>query len=134
MTRARVHTGLLHSTALVAFSAGTLCVALCLAPRLAAAQANQQPNQMTEGGLAKVSAGSPSAATPTISAAQVAVDDSMQMNASKDSDNWLLYGRTYDNQRFSPLKQINAQTVKTLAPVAIIQTGVANTFEDSPSR
>jgi alcohol dehydrogenase (cytochrome c) len=130
MTRARVHPDLLRSTALVAFSAGTFCFALCLAPHLAAAQANQPPNQMTEGGLAKASGGA--APAQGISDAQVAVDDAMLMNAPTDDDNWLLYGRTYNNQRFSPLTQIDAQTVKTLAPVAIIQTGVADTFEDSP--
>lgn len=32
----------------------------------------------------------------------------------KDAGNWLLYGRTYSAQRFSPLKQINEQTVAKL--------------------
>jgi PQQ-dependent dehydrogenase (methanol/ethanol family) len=44
----------------------------------------------------------------------------------------LLHGRTYDNQRFSPLTQINDANVKTLVPVAIIQTGISNSFEVSP--
>jgi quinohemoprotein ethanol dehydrogenase len=31
-----------------------------------------------------------------------------------DSSNWLMYGRTYDDHRFSPLNQINEQTVGRL--------------------
>ena len=54
------------------------------------------------------------------------------MNADKDMDNWLLHGRTYDNQRFSPLTQINKANVRHLLPVSIIQTGIANTFEATP--
>ncbi len=50
----------------------------------------------------------------------------------KSEDNWLLHGRTYDNQRFSPLTQISDANVKTLVPVAIIQTGIANSFEVTP--
>lgn len=38
---------------------------------------------------------------------------------------WLTYGRTYDNQRFSPLTQITAQNVAQLVPVAVYQMNVA---------
>ncbi|HVY82492.1 MAG TPA: PQQ-dependent dehydrogenase, methanol/ethanol family [Steroidobacteraceae bacterium] len=33
---------------------------------------------------------------------------------SKDAGNWMSYGRTYDEQRFSPLRQIDASTVANL--------------------
>jgi alcohol dehydrogenase (cytochrome c) len=64
--------------------------------------------------------------------ADVTVTDAMMRGAAKDQNNWLLHGRTYDNQRFSPLTQINGANVKKLVPVAIIQTGIANSFEVSP--
>ncbi len=64
--------------------------------------------------------------------ANVNVTDAMLLNAAKDGDNWLLHGRTYDNQRYSPLKQINPANVRRLVPVAIVQTGVANSFEATP--
>ena len=64
--------------------------------------------------------------------ANVDVTDAMLLNAAKDQDNWLLNGRTYDNQRYSPLKQINPGNVGRLVPVAIVQTGVANSFEATP--
>src|SRR5258708_20835653 len=34
--------------------------------------------------------------------------------ADRDPDNWMSYGRTYSEQRFSPLKQINVQNVSQL--------------------
>src|SRR5215510_10100164 len=58
--------------------------------------------------------------------------DQERLNADADQDNWRLHGRTYDNQRFSPLTQINASNVGRLKPVALIQTGVANSMEATP--
>ena len=65
-------------------------------------------------------------------AADVTIDDAKLLNAARDQNNWLLHGRTYDNQRFSPLTQINQQNVQRLAPVSIVQTGIANSFEATP--
>jgi alcohol dehydrogenase (cytochrome c)/quinohemoprotein ethanol dehydrogenase len=42
------------------------------------------------------------------------VDDARLTAAGGDRDNWLTTGRTYDEQRFSPLDQINAGNVSTL--------------------
>ena len=35
------------------------------------------------------------------------IDDARLIAADRDSANWLTYGRTYGEQRFSPLKQIS---------------------------
>src|SRR5437879_6232347 len=43
--------------------------------------------------------------------ANVAVSDAMLLNADSDRNNWLLHGRTYDNQRYSPLTQITPANV-----------------------
>ncbi|HZQ40916.1 MAG TPA: PQQ-binding-like beta-propeller repeat protein [Rhizomicrobium sp.] len=81
----------------------------------------------------------PAAAPPVINqhahpiTANVTVTDAQLLNADKDQDNWLLHGRTYDNQRFSPLTQVNQKNVSQLRPVAIIQTGVARSFEVTPT-
>ena len=64
--------------------------------------------------------------------ADVTLGDAQLRNAGRDDDNWLLYGRTYDNQRFSPLNAINSVNVRQLAPTAIIQTGVLGPLEVSP--
>ena len=36
-------------------------------------------------------------------------------NADSDGANWLTYGRTYSEQRYSPLSRINAENAKNLA-------------------
>jgi len=44
-----------------------------------------------------------------------AVDAARLTAADSDGGNWMSYGRTYDEQRFSPLKQITAENVGGLA-------------------
>ena len=64
--------------------------------------------------------------------ANVTVSDAQLLNADKDADNWLLHGRTYDNADYSPLTGINPGNVSRLAPVALIHTGMVNTYENTP--
>lgn len=61
-------------------------------------------------------------------ARNVDVTDAM-MQGSDRSDDWILHGRTYDNQRYSPFDQINKLNVRQLRPAAIIQTGITKTEE-----
>jgi alcohol dehydrogenase (cytochrome c)/quinohemoprotein ethanol dehydrogenase len=42
------------------------------------------------------------------------VDAKRMITADRDAGNWLSYGRTYSEQRFSPLTQINADNAKQL--------------------
>jgi quinohemoprotein ethanol dehydrogenase len=51
------------------------------------------------------------AATPS---APGQVDSDRLVNADKDPGNWMTYGRTYSEQRFSQLNKINADNVKDL--------------------
>jgi len=60
------------------------------------------------------------------------ITDSMMLNAASNENDWLLHGRTYDNQRYSPLKQITADNVKSLNLVALLQTGMTASFETTP--
>ena len=53
-------------------------------------------------------------------AAAVVVDDAAISNESS-GDNWLAYGRTYSEQRFSPLTQITDATVSRLKPDWILR-------------
>lgn len=68
--------------------------------------------------------------TPTI--VMVATSDAGMQNADGDAKNWLLHGRTYSNEQYSPLTQINATNVSALVPVALTQTGVTAAFEATP--
>src|SRR5438445_3624598 len=42
------------------------------------------------------------------------VDDAALKAADADSANWITYGHTYSEQRFSSLKEVNEQTVSRL--------------------
>ena len=48
-------------------------------------------------------------------ASPASVDTSRLVHADNEPGNWMTYGRTYSEQRFSPLKQINDQNVGQLA-------------------
>jgi PQQ-dependent dehydrogenase (methanol/ethanol family) len=61
-----------------------------------------------------------------------ALDDVRMKSAASDTDNWLLHGRDYANQRFSPLDQINTVNAGKLVPKWIYQTGIAGTFQTTP--
>ena len=64
--------------------------------------------------------------------ADVAQTDEQLLNAGQDQDNWRLHGRDYFNQSYSPLTQITPENVTKLRPSALIQTGIANSFEATP--
>ena len=64
--------------------------------------------------------------------AAITSQDRLLVAADRDQDNWRLHGRTYDNQRFSPLTQINRDTVGKLTLIHTLHTGVANSFEATP--
>ena len=57
--------------------------------------------------------GSPAAAA-SASVAPAQVDAARLVGADKEPGNWMTYGRSYSEQRFSPLNKINADNVKNL--------------------
>ncbi len=54
-------------------------------------------------------------ASSQVPASPASVDAARLTHADADPGNWMSYGRTYSEQRFSPLKQINDQNVGQLA-------------------
>lgn len=72
------------------------------------------------------------ALSPSTSPRAADIDDARMKAASSDANNWLLHGRDYSNQRFSPLKEIDTKSVKRLVPKWIYQTGTASTFQTTP--
>ncbi len=103
------------------------------------------------GGLAlagkRISAQSPASGAPEIQRAappvrrvfsalpnnaNVAVGDDMLAGAAGNANDWLMGGRTFANDRYSPLEQITADNVGSLSLVAIAQTGVTASFEATP--
>ena len=63
---------------------------------------------------------------------QAPIDSIRALAANADTANWLLHGRTYDEQRFSPLKKINADNVGKLGPAWIYETGTKRGLESTP--
>jgi alcohol dehydrogenase (cytochrome c) len=73
----------------------------------------------------------PAAAAARTASAREA-DDARMLSAGADRSNWLLHGRDYQGQRFSPLAGVDASNVKKLAPRWIFQSGVSATFQATP--
>jgi len=69
---------------------------------------------------------------PAATGLSMTAQDRALIRAGDDRDNWRLHGRTYDNQRFSPLTQIGPHNISRLELVRTLHTGVANSFEDTP--
>lgn len=51
---------------------------------------------------------------------------------AQDADGWAMYGHGYDNTRFSPLTQVNAQNVKDLKLAFSFQLGSLRSNESTP--
>ena len=54
------------------------------------------------------------------------------MALSQNPDNWVMWGRTYDGQRYSPLNQINKENVGNLQVAWTFSTGVLRGHEGGP--
>lgn len=54
------------------------------------------------------------------------------LKAAGNNAEWLMYGRTYDNWRFSPLTQITPGNVAELRPVWVFSTGTLDGLEATP--
>lgn len=53
-------------------------------------------------------------------------------HAASEPQNWMLYGRTFDNQRYSTLKQITQGNVKNMEQQWVFQTPVSGPWETTP--
>jgi PQQ-dependent dehydrogenase (methanol/ethanol family) len=62
----------------------------------------------------------------------VAVSDARLVNADADQDNWLTNGRTYKEQRHSPLTQINEETAARLGLIWHADMGTIRGLEATP--
>jgi PQQ-dependent dehydrogenase (methanol/ethanol family) len=58
--------------------------------------------------------------------------DAELQSSDKDTSNWLMYGRTYDDHRFSPLTQINEQSIGKLGLAWSRELGTTRGLEGTP--
>ncbi|MEG9861747.1 MAG: PQQ-dependent dehydrogenase, methanol/ethanol family [Parvularculales bacterium] len=61
-----------------------------------------------------------------------AIDGARIIAADSEPENWLAHGRTYDEQRFSPLDQITDDNVQDLGLAWSYETGTTRGLEASP--
>ncbi|MEQ9451651.1 MAG: PQQ-dependent dehydrogenase, methanol/ethanol family [Pseudomonadales bacterium] len=77
----------------------------------------------------------PSAAAPAANEESVqvgGVTDERLIAADSETHNWLTHGRTYDEQRYSPLTQINRESVNQLGLAWYWDTGTTRGLEATP--
>ena len=60
------------------------------------------------------------------------IDEARINNAAEEPENWLAYGRTYEEQRFSPLEQIDEATVSRLGLAWIYDMQTTRGLEATP--
>ena len=60
------------------------------------------------------------------------VDDAALRNADADGANWITYGRTYSEQRYSPLKQVDESSVTKLGLAWSVDFSTVRAFEATP--
>jgi PQQ-dependent dehydrogenase (methanol/ethanol family) len=65
-------------------------------------------------------------------AAQAPVDDARLAEAASAPADWLAHGRTWSEQRYSPLAQVNEGNVAGLAPAWVYATGETRGHEATP--
>ena len=65
-------------------------------------------------------------------AAQSPVDDARLAEAASKPADWLAHGRTWSEQRYSPLDQVNEASVARLAPAWVYATGETRGHEATP--
>jgi quinohemoprotein ethanol dehydrogenase len=60
------------------------------------------------------------------------VDQDRLLNANDENGQWLMYGRTYNEQRFSPLDQVNTENVNTLGLDWFVDLPTNQNIETTP--
>ena len=79
----------------------------------------------------EVGAGATTSAKP-MSASLAPISQAMLDGAGKDSKNWLHANGSYEQTRFYPGKQVNAENVSKLKPAFVFQTAVLESMETAP--
>ena len=60
------------------------------------------------------------------------IDQSRIINADSEPHNWLAHGRDYNEQRYSPLDQINTETIQNLELEWSLDMGTTRGLEATP--
>jgi quinohemoprotein ethanol dehydrogenase len=77
-------------------------------------------------------AGAPATGASGPASSAAAIDDARLRTAGDDAANWLMYGRTHDGHRFSPLAEINEGNVAELRLAWSIELDTTRGLEATP--
>ncbi|MFI5317450.1 MAG: PQQ-dependent dehydrogenase, methanol/ethanol family [Myxococcota bacterium] len=102
-------------------------VAVLLAAAVALGCSEREQKSSSNAGAA-----APGAKAGSGAAESEVVDDARLRGADADVGEWLTTGRTYGEQRFSPLDQINADNVGRMHEVWTFETGLGRGHEATP--
>jgi PQQ-dependent dehydrogenase (methanol/ethanol family) len=72
------------------------------------------------------------AGAPETTVGVAAIDDARLRNSDADAANWLMYGRTHDGHRFSPLQEINDGNVANLGLAWSLELDTTRGLEATP--
>ena len=101
---------------------------LCLVGALSAACSQEGGEATPSGAGAELASAQDGAPAPTLAL----IDDARIRNAESEPGNWLAYGRTFEEQRFSPLDQIDRETVARLGLAYAVDLGTNQPLEATP--
>ncbi|MCR9242419.1 MAG: PQQ-dependent dehydrogenase, methanol/ethanol family [Rhodobiaceae bacterium] len=91
------------------------------------------PDAVSGGEVAEAPAEeTPAAPAEAVARAVVDVDGARIVNADSEPGNWMSHGRTYSEQRYSPLSQINDQNASELGLAWSFNTGTVRGLEATP--
>ena len=107
-----------------------LGIAIALAAGLALACGSESEQQGKAGANAPAASPTPNGGG-SASESEV-VDDARLRGADADVGEWLTTGRTYSEQRYSPLDQISADNVRRMREVWSFETGLGRGHEATP--
>ncbi len=60
------------------------------------------------------------------------IDAEALASSQQDNESWLMYGRNYSAWRYSPLDEIDTESVRGMVPAWIFQSGVSGKFQTTP--
>lgn len=85
-----------------------------------------------QGGAAAAATTAPPAFYSSGTKASTAKPTQAELNAARNTTDWLMSNHDYSGQRFVDLKQITRRNAATLQPVAMYQVADTNTFHNNP--
>ena len=110
---------------------GAICFFQCLLANAAEVSDQYRANTLVDSNIV-ANTGQNSRHAPVRFFESLAVDGQRLVEADNEPENWLSHGRTYSEQRFSPLSDINRSNIDNLGLAWVYKTGTKRGLEATP--